>query len=129
MTDLYDLLERIKHKPGLYIGHASVSNLFMFLCGYKYSRRDLGILVSEQEQEFHEFQPWLQKRFNVNTSASWAQIILLFTGEESRAFITFFDLLEEFRTYGYRYEAYAEGLDASEQGVLEGNASPSATVS
>lgn len=43
-----------------------------------------------------EFQPWLQKRFAVNTSASWAKIILFYSTDESHAFDSFFDLLEKF---------------------------------
>ncbi|MFB2876489.1 hypothetical protein [Floridanema aerugineum] len=41
----------------------------------------------------NEFQPWLQKRFAVNTSASWAKIILLYSGNETHGFEMFFDLL------------------------------------
>jgi hypothetical protein len=97
MADFYDLLDRIKNRPGMYIGQASVSDLFMFLSGYRCSLREQGVQLSEQEREFHHFQPWLQKKFNVSTSASWAKMILLFTGDEQLGFKTFFELLEEFR--------------------------------
>lgn len=56
----------------------------------------LEIPVTEQEEEFAKFQPWLQKRFAVNTSASWAKIILFYSSDESQAFDSFFDLLAEF---------------------------------
>ncbi|PSB05264.1 hypothetical protein [Merismopedia glauca] len=96
MLPLYDLLKKIQEKPGLYIGYPSISNLFMFLCGYQYSLQELQLPISEQEQEFQKFQPWLQEKFQVKTSASWAKIILLFSTDEDRAFTSFFDLLEEF---------------------------------
>ena len=38
MEPLYSLLDKIKEKPGMYLGYASVSNLYMFLCGYEYSQ-------------------------------------------------------------------------------------------
>jgi hypothetical protein len=96
MTKFYELLDRIQKKPGIYIDSSSISNLFMFLCGYQHARDLLEMPVTVQEEEFAEFQPWLQKRFAVNTSASWAKIILFYSTDESHAFDTFFDLLAEF---------------------------------
>lgn len=97
MISLYQLLEKIKERPGMYIGYPSVSELFMFLCGYKRACQDMELPLSDEEQEFHEFQPWLQKRFGVSTSASWARIILLYSGDEADGLKNFFDLLTEFR--------------------------------
>ncbi|MBD2183872.1 hypothetical protein [Aerosakkonema funiforme] len=97
MTELYDLLSKIQRKPGMYIGSPSVSDLFMFLCGYHHSHQELGIPFSEQEKEFREFQPWLQKKFKISTSASWARVILLYSADEADAFKNFFDLLAEFK--------------------------------
>ena len=96
MTKFYQLLDRIHKKPGMYIGSRSISNLFMFLCGYQHARDLLETPVTKQEEKFTEFQPWLQKRFAINTSASWAKIILLYSTDESHAFDTFFDMLQEF---------------------------------
>lgn len=98
MISFYQLLLKIKEKPGLYIGYPSVSDLFMFLCGYRRACQDMGLPLSEEEREFHQFQPWLQQRFSVTTSASWAKIILLYAGSEPQAFEMFFDLFEEFLT-------------------------------
>jgi hypothetical protein len=96
MIDFYELLNSIHKKPAMYIGSPSISNLFMFLCGYQHARDLLETPVTEQEEEFAEFQPWLQKKIAVNTSASWAKIILFHSTDESHAFDSFFDLLEEF---------------------------------
>ena len=97
MEPLYSLFDKIKEKPGMYLGYASVSNLYMFLCGYEYSHEQLNIPLTEAEEEFQEFQPWLQERFDVKTSASWARIILLYAVNEEEGFNTFFELLEEFK--------------------------------
>jgi hypothetical protein len=80
----------------MYIGSRSISNLFMFLCGYQHARDLLAIPVTEEEEEFSEFQPWLQKRFALNSSASWAKIILFYSTDESHAFDSFFNFMEEF---------------------------------
>ncbi|SKB11614.1 conserved hypothetical protein [Planktothrix sp. PCC 11201] len=97
MTNLYDLLEKIQQKQGMYIGSPNINNLLMFLCGYQYACEAMELPESEQEMEFAEFQPWLQTKFGVNTSASWAKIILLYSSDETDAFKNFFDLLTEFR--------------------------------
>jgi hypothetical protein len=97
MSGVYELLRKIKARPGMYIGAASVSNLFMFLAGYKTARLELGIEPAQEEMEFYrEFQPWLQKRFQVQTVNSWANIIRLYAPDEKEAFNYFFKLLDEF---------------------------------
>ena len=96
MIQLYDLLQNIKEKPGMYLGSASVTDLFIFLCGYKCACREMGLPLSEQEKEFREFQPWLQEKFKISTSASWAKIIMLYSTNESYGLELFFKLLAEF---------------------------------
>ena len=97
MAGLFEILEKIKAKPGMYLGSPSVSNLFMFLVGYKTARRELGIEPTNKEVEFYqEFQPWLQKRMQMITSNSWAAMIQLQCGNEKEAFEWFFQLLNEF---------------------------------
>jgi hypothetical protein len=97
MTNLYDLLQKIQAKPGMYIGSPNINDLLMFLCGYQHACEEMGLPETEQEIEFAQFQPWLQARFGVNTSASWARIILLYSSDEADAFNNFFELLAEFR--------------------------------
>ncbi|MFZ4663030.1 MAG: hypothetical protein ACOYNY_38855 [Caldilineaceae bacterium] len=105
-----ELLQQIKKKPGLYIGNASISNLYMFLTGYQFARRQLNIPISTEEQEFQYFQPWLQEKFDVKTSQSWSQIILFYSADERDAFERFFNLLKEFR------QCKGEHLHATQSG-------------
>lgn len=42
-SGLFEILSKIKARPGLYIGHPSLSDLVMFLVGYKTARQELGI--------------------------------------------------------------------------------------
>jgi hypothetical protein len=97
MSGLFEILKKVEARPGMYIGCASISNLFMFLAGYKTARRELGIEPNQEETEFYrEFQSWIQKRFNVQTVNSWAKIILLYSVDEKEGFNYFFKLLDEF---------------------------------
>lgn len=96
MNSYHELLQQIKKKPGLYIGNASISNLYMFLIGYQFARRQLNVPTSAEEQEFQRFQPWLQEKFGLKTSQSWSQIILFHSTNEQDAFDRFFHLFAEF---------------------------------
>ena len=97
MSDLLTIINKIKTKPGMYIGQPTITNLFMFLVGYKTARRELGIKPNEAELIFQkEFQPWLQKHFGVETVNSWAKIISFYTIDEKEAFNYFFELFDEF---------------------------------
>ena len=98
MSGLYKLLQKVKNKPGMYIGRPSVSDLFMFIVGYEFARGELDIEPTEWEDDFHEnFQPWLQKKYHVSTSNSWAKIIMLYCGNEQEGFNAFYRLLDEFQ--------------------------------
>ncbi len=99
MSDFYELLQQIQKKPGLYIGSPSINGLYMFLTGYQFARRQLGIPLLPQEREFREFQPWLQKNFGITTSQSWSQLILFHVVDERDAFERFFELFQEFLRY------------------------------
>jgi hypothetical protein len=97
MSDVFSLLNKIQKKPGLYIGQPSVGELFMFLAGYKAAKLEMGIKPTAEELQFYrEFQPWLQKRFSLSTTNSWAKIIQFYSKNDQEAFDRFFELLNEF---------------------------------
>lgn len=97
MGTLFDLLEKIKAKPGLYMGTASITGLRMFVLGYLCARSELSITNTETESDFYKnFQPWLQNRLSIRTVSAWDKIILLTCINEKDAFDYFFKLLDEF---------------------------------
>lgn len=97
MSTLFDLLEKIKTKPGLYLGTASITSLRMFILGYRFARSELSITNTEAESDFYKrFQPWLQNRLSIRTVNGWDKIILLTCIDEKAAFDYFFQLLDEF---------------------------------
>ncbi|MFB2839553.1 hypothetical protein [Floridanema evergladense] len=98
MSGVFELLEKIRTKPGMYIGRPSVSDLFMFLVGYEYGHGESGVEPTEEEDDFYgEFQPWLQKKLGIKTVSSWAKIIMLSCHDEKIGFEKFFKLLDEFK--------------------------------
>jgi hypothetical protein len=96
MDNLYDLLQKIKKRPAMYLGKHSIFNLQAFLDGYYFARRELGIPLTEQESEFQKFLQWIREKFQVETGQLWASIILFNCADERSAVDRFFSLFEEF---------------------------------
>jgi hypothetical protein len=98
MRNTFEILEAIRQRPGLYLGSGSVTTLRHFLVGYKFARQEMNIRHTEDELDFyHEFQPWLQQKFQLRTTNSWDKILLFIFINEDESFQQFFTLLEEFR--------------------------------
>lgn len=98
MNGIFEILEKIRTKPGIYIGRSSVSDLFMFLVGYECARSELDIELSQEDDEFYgEFQPWLQQKLGITTVSSWAKMIMVYCQDEKTGFEYFYDLLDEFK--------------------------------
>lgn len=96
MSSLYELIHRVQKRPSMYLGKASVCNLRSCLAGYIIARRELGIPQTDEERNFVDFEIWIQKKFNVESSQSWDKIILFYSEDERTALERFFDLFEEF---------------------------------
>jgi hypothetical protein len=94
--NLYDLLERIRKRPSMYLGQASITHLRACLSGYNLARRELGISATEQDQRFLEFQDWIRQKFRVTSEQSWDKIILFYSEDERSALEQFFQMWEEF---------------------------------
>jgi hypothetical protein len=97
MADIYETLQRIKARPSMYLGSPSILNLKSFLNGYLYARAELKKSLTEQEQDLEIFQDWIQQNFSVESSQSWAKIILFYSEDEREALNNFFKWLEEFQ--------------------------------
>ncbi len=92
----YELLQKVKQRPALYLGKRSLSHLQVFLDAYTFALREVGIEVTEQEREFEEFQEWIEQRFHQPDTQSWSRIILFYSEDESDALNRFFELFQEF---------------------------------
>ena len=92
----FDLLQRIKQRPGMYLGKCSITRLRAFLDGYETARAELGFPDTEQQQQLDGFQEWIQERYQITSTHGWYSIILFFSVDEKDALDKFFKLLEEF---------------------------------
>ncbi len=96
MDYLGEILEKIKNKPAAYLGKPSIICLHAFLSGYNVAQYQLGIPLNT-ENPLDGFQEWIQQKFGIESSQSWANIILFFSQDEREAIDSFFELFAEFK--------------------------------
>ena len=96
MDNFYDLLQKIKKRPAMYLGRHSIFSLQAFLDGHYFARRELGVPLTNQEAEFQEFLQWVRQKFQVETGQLWSSILLFHSADERSAVEGFFSLFEEF---------------------------------
>lgn len=90
--NIIELIFEIEKRPALYISKNYLSCLKAFLDGW---------LMNEANSEknssvLSELQIWIQKKYNIHTSQSWADIIIFYSTDESEALHNFFALFHEF---------------------------------
>jgi hypothetical protein len=95
--DLYELIGRMKKRPGMYLGDNSITRLDMLLRGYTLARREAGLVPTDEEKEFEGFQKWIQEKYGINSGQSWSKIILFYSIDEHEALERFFELYEEYK--------------------------------
>ncbi len=96
MSNLSDILQKIKKSPSFYLGRYSIVSFQSFLCGYGVAEREAGLPKTSENNKFGEFQEWIQKRFCIESTQSWTSIILFYYEDERIALDKFFELWSEF---------------------------------
>ncbi|MDY6804086.1 MAG: hypothetical protein SXA11_09810 [Cyanobacteriota bacterium] len=95
MEPVYDILQKVKNKPNVYLGSPSIMCLQAFLSGYNVAQYQLGESLNTPDC-FDGFQEWIQEKLKINSSQSWAKIILFYSADERDALERFFELFDEF---------------------------------
>jgi hypothetical protein len=98
MMSFSDLLPEIKKRPTLYLSRYSIFDFQSFYYGYDFATNQLGLPKSEKDQEFEQFLSWLRARYKIETTQSWASLILFHSVDERDALDRMFDLWEKFQT-------------------------------
>lgn len=79
MDKTYRLLQKIKKRPGLYIGTVSLECLRAFLCGYK--QQELENYGMCQPDCLDGFTEYIQKKHGLCTDYDWAGVIRFFRSQ------------------------------------------------
>lgn len=94
---IYDLLEHIRKRPGMFIVEPSIYRLHCFLDGYTAGLGRVGFALRD-EIGFHRFHDWVARRLGFIGSASgWANMIRKKSASDEDAFMEFYVLLAEFK--------------------------------
>jgi len=94
---IYDMLDAIRKKPGLYVATPSINRLAAFLGGYTGGLGRVGFALRD-EADFYRFHGWVARRLGFGESTSgWCNMIRDRSTSEEDAFYRFFALLDEFR--------------------------------
>lgn len=93
MEPIAELLEAIEKRPGMYFGSKSLVRLKAFLDGWLYAKG----LAGESDARFlRGFQEWIQERYQITSSHSWADIIGFFETDDVAAFYKAMALFKEY---------------------------------
>jgi hypothetical protein len=98
MKDLYDVFRKIQKLPIAHLGcRESIYDLQSFYLGCIFARKEMGLPITAQEEEFSMFEAWLQEKLNVETMMPWGHMVCFRSMNEYQALNRFFELLEEFQ--------------------------------
>ncbi len=92
MINVVAMIDKIRERPAL-IGRPSVRNLYTFLAGFAYGRKDTQPDIYHVLARFGEF---VHDRFEVSSPQSWAHIIDFFSVSEQGSLELFWELWDEF---------------------------------
>jgi hypothetical protein len=94
---IYDVLDAIRKRPGMYIAEPSINRLHAFLVGYTAGLGRVRFAL-RGEGDFHRFHDWVAGRLGFGSSTSgWCNMIRSKSVSEADAFDRFYALLDEFR--------------------------------
>lgn len=97
-NNIYDLLDRMRQRPGLYLGVKSISRLSAFLDGYVLAFDDASLALEMGDPSFARFSEWVaQTQGQPESIASWNDLILWEVDDEEIAVDEFYKLLDKFR--------------------------------
>ena len=94
-----DLLERVRERPGMYIGSCSLTALFYWIEGYNFALTNHKIGSDSNYLLPIDFNDWVAYRLHYYESTSgWRNMILKACRDEVKGFKKFFQLLDEYKT-------------------------------
>jgi Trp operon repressor len=117
MMSFSDLLLEIKKRPTLYLSRYSIFDFQSFYYGYDLARNQLNLPKTSSEQDFEEFLSWIRSRYNLQTTQSWASLILFHSVDERDALDRLFDLWEKFQNQNKSQALIENNLNSKSHNV------------
>ena len=92
MPAILELIRTIEQRPAMYFGTRSLVRLKAFLDGWRFAKGH----DADDEQFLAGFQEWIQQRYRITSSHSWADIIGFFEENDVAAFEKAMFLINEY---------------------------------
>jgi hypothetical protein len=94
---LYDQIDRMRQRPAMWLGEATLTALWRFTDAYQFALTQHGI-DEHLDPPLHEFHDFCARYFQSASEAGWCRIILAnHYGQEEEALGHFFALFDDFR--------------------------------
>lgn len=96
---IQSVIDRVRKRPGMYLGSKNLTALSHMLGGYKLAESDMGIYQKAElfPLDFRYMQEFTKVRLKCNDNLGWWNHILNFCdGDEEMALDKFFELYDEF---------------------------------
>ncbi|MDE6567654.1 MAG: hypothetical protein K2K70_07980 [Lachnospiraceae bacterium] len=100
-----NMIEKIRKKPGLYIGGNNITALWHFLNGYRFGQESCATKCDNVllPLDFKFMDEFTRVQLNCRNSLGWCHNILDFcNGDEEKAIDKFFELYDEFNQIGMK---------------------------
>ncbi|MGE5182476.1 MAG: hypothetical protein ACM31C_10460 [Acidobacteriota bacterium] len=95
---IYDLLDLVRERPGMWISEPSLSFLDVFLFGFSAGVLAAGASFEPEHPRFHDFHAWIATRLNRKMNGrGWRNLLLDECGSEPAALERFWIELDAFR--------------------------------
>jgi hypothetical protein len=95
---IYDLLDLVRVRPGMWIGHPSVDALQVFLSGFCAGLHAAHASLEQESPCFRDFHGWIAQRLGMRMNGKgWATMLFEACGTEAAAFERFWTELDAFR--------------------------------
>ena len=96
---IIELIKQIKPIPELFIRKHSIFSLEVFINGWRYRDTKEDVKASVLYTEFYE---WLRKKYKINNTMGWANILYYKFETEEKALDEFFVLFNTFYKEKYK---------------------------
>ena len=98
VRSVYELLDVVRQKPGLFIGEPSITALNHFINGFEAGLRSVDNAFDDVEPPFIAFHDWIAARLGFPESTpGWRNMLLEACANEASALERFFTELDAFR--------------------------------
>ncbi len=97
MNNFIEIFEQIKRRPTLFLSRKSIFDFQSFYYGYGLAKQQFNLQKTEEDLKFDNFLLWLRQRYNIETTQSWASLVLFHSVDEADALERLFKLWEDYQ--------------------------------